>query len=70
MSREGHHPLPPGQRLANGWPELHYGPVPAERADRWNLTVTGATQSGHDHELDRAAFAALPGSPCAGTCTA
>ena len=60
MSRDGHHPLPPGQRLANGWPELHYGPVPAERADRWNLTITGATQSGHDHELDRTAFAALP----------
>jgi DMSO/TMAO reductase YedYZ molybdopterin-dependent catalytic subunit len=52
--------LPPGQRPANGWPELHYGPVPADRADRWNLTITGATDSGRDHELDRDAFAELP----------
>jgi DMSO/TMAO reductase YedYZ molybdopterin-dependent catalytic subunit len=52
--------LPPGQRPAVGWPVLHYGPVPADRRDRWDLTVTGATEDGDTHALDAAAFAALP----------
>jgi DMSO/TMAO reductase YedYZ molybdopterin-dependent catalytic subunit len=52
--------MPPGQRLASGWPVLHYGPVPASRGDRWDLTVTGATGDGADHCLDVEAFAALP----------
>jgi len=52
--------LPPGQRCASGWPVLHYGPVPHDRGDRWNLVVTGATESGADHELDVDEFAALP----------
>ncbi|WP_426560802.1 molybdopterin-dependent oxidoreductase [Angustibacter sp. McL0619] len=60
MSVANQQVLPPGQRLANGWPELHYGRVPADRVDRWSLTVTGSTESGHDHELNREAFAALP----------
>ena len=35
--------LPPGQRLADGFPVRHYGPVPKFRPDTWRLTVTGAT---------------------------
>ena len=35
--------LPPGQRLADGFPVRHYGPVPRFRPDTWKLTVTGAT---------------------------
>ncbi|MFI6874666.1 molybdopterin-dependent oxidoreductase [Streptomyces sp. NPDC050400] len=41
--------LPPGQRLARGWPVSHYGPVPRFRADRWRLQVFGATASGESH---------------------
>jgi DMSO/TMAO reductase YedYZ molybdopterin-dependent catalytic subunit len=39
---------------------LHYGPVPHDRGDRWSLTITGATDSGRDHELDAGQLAALP----------
>ncbi len=52
--------LPPGQRLANGFPVRHYGPVPRFRPDRWRLTVNGATKDGEEHHLDVEAFAALP----------
>jgi DMSO/TMAO reductase YedYZ molybdopterin-dependent catalytic subunit len=52
--------LPPGQRLANGFPVRHYGPVPRYRPDTWKLTVNGATADGSEHHLDVAAFAALP----------
>jgi DMSO/TMAO reductase YedYZ molybdopterin-dependent catalytic subunit len=52
--------LPPGQRLADGWPTVHYGPVPAARRQAWDLTVTGATADGADHVLDAAAFGDLP----------
>ena len=51
--------LPPGQRLANGFPVRHYGPVPRFRPDRWRLTVNGATEDGQEHHLDVEAFAAL-----------
>jgi DMSO/TMAO reductase YedYZ molybdopterin-dependent catalytic subunit len=39
---------------------LHYGPVPADRGERWDLTVSGATEDGETHVLDTEAFAALP----------
>ncbi|MCZ1011338.1 molybdopterin-dependent oxidoreductase [Streptomyces lydicus] len=52
--------LPPGQRLARGWPVSHYGPVPRFRADRWDLKVFGATGTGDDHTWTLDAFAALP----------
>jgi DMSO/TMAO reductase YedYZ molybdopterin-dependent catalytic subunit len=51
--------LPPGQRLANGFPIRHYGPVPRFRPDTWRLTVNGATIDGDEHHLDVEAFAAL-----------
>ena len=34
--------LPPGQRLARGWPVLHYGPVPSFDAASWDFKVFGA----------------------------
>jgi DMSO/TMAO reductase YedYZ molybdopterin-dependent catalytic subunit len=34
--------LPPGQRLAKGWPALHYGPVPAFDPATWDFRVFGA----------------------------
>jgi DMSO/TMAO reductase YedYZ molybdopterin-dependent catalytic subunit len=52
--------LPPGQRPAAGWPVLHYGPVPHDRGERWDLRVNGATEDGEEHVLDAAQFAALP----------
>ena len=60
MSQPQEPVLPPGQRLAVGWPVLHYGPVPRLRPDTWDLTVTGATVDGRQHSLSTAAFAALP----------
>ncbi len=52
--------LPPGQYLPRGWPVLHYGPVPRQRPQGWDLRVFGATASGTDTVLDGPAFAALP----------
>jgi DMSO/TMAO reductase YedYZ molybdopterin-dependent catalytic subunit len=51
--------LPPGQRLADGFPVRHYGPVPRFRPDTWRLSITGATADGCDHHLDIEQFAAL-----------
>ena len=51
--------LPPGQKLANGFPVRHYGPVPRFRPDTWRLTVNGATADGAEHHLDIQEFAAL-----------
>lgn len=58
--------LPPGQRAASGWPVLHYGPVPADRGDRWDLTISGATEDGQTHVLDAEAFSRLPGARVSG----
>ena len=58
--------LPPGQKLAVGFPVRHYGPVPRFRPDTWKLTVTGATHDGQDHHFDVEAFAALPRSRVVG----
>ncbi|MET8682810.1 molybdopterin-dependent oxidoreductase [Streptomyces sp. NPDC004732] len=52
--------LPPGQRLAKGWPISHYGPVPRFRPERWTLQVFGATQSGDKHSWDFDDLAAMP----------
>ncbi|MGW7576500.1 molybdopterin-dependent oxidoreductase [Streptomyces sp. NPDC054765] len=52
--------LPPGQRLARGWPVSHYGPVPRFRPDRWDLKVFGATASGDNRTWTLDEFTALP----------
>jgi DMSO/TMAO reductase YedYZ molybdopterin-dependent catalytic subunit len=33
--------LPPRQRLAKGWPVLHYGPIPPFDLNTWNFRVWG-----------------------------
>ena len=33
--------LPPGQRLARGWPVLHYGPIPPFDPNTWDFRVWG-----------------------------
>src|SRR4051794_25053049 len=45
---------------------MHYGPGPADRGERWDLTITGATEAGVDHVLDHGALAALPRTRVAG----
>ncbi|MER5439741.1 molybdopterin-dependent oxidoreductase [Streptomyces sp. NPDC002790] len=52
--------LPPGQRLAKGWPVSHYGPVPRFRPDRWRLQVFGATASGGTHSWTFDEVTAMP----------
>jgi DMSO/TMAO reductase YedYZ molybdopterin-dependent catalytic subunit len=52
--------LPPGQRLQQGWPVLHYGPVPRFKPDRWEFQVFGATADGGKHCWNHEEFSALP----------
>ncbi len=52
--------LPPGQRVQDGWPVLHYGPVPRFKPDRWDFQVFGATADGGKHAWDHEGFSALP----------
>ena len=52
--------VPPGQHLARVWPVMHYGPVPRFRPDRWDLRVSGATESGSGAAWDWPALAGLP----------
>jgi DMSO/TMAO reductase YedYZ molybdopterin-dependent catalytic subunit len=54
--------VPPGQRLQNSWPVLHYGPVPRFKPDRWDFQVYGATVGGVKHTWDYEEFLALPSS--------
>ncbi|MGW5861080.1 molybdopterin-dependent oxidoreductase [Streptomyces sp. NPDC055239] len=52
--------LPPGQRLAKGWPVSHYGPVPRFRPERWTFQVFGATAGGEKRSWTFEDLAALP----------
>lgn len=52
--------LPPGQRATQTWRPSHYGRVPLLDAERWCLTVTGATRDGSETVLDWEALAELP----------
>ncbi|MFI9100815.1 molybdopterin-dependent oxidoreductase [Streptomyces fildesensis] len=52
--------LPPGQRLVQGWPVSHYGPVPRFRPERWNLQVFGATATGGKRAWTFDEFTAFP----------
>jgi DMSO/TMAO reductase YedYZ molybdopterin-dependent catalytic subunit len=58
--------LPPAQRLAHGWPVVHYGPLPRLRPDSWDLRVFGATASGEETRFDAGAFAQLPSTTVRG----
>jgi DMSO/TMAO reductase YedYZ molybdopterin-dependent catalytic subunit len=47
--------LPPGQRPAEQWQIVHYGPVPRRKVHpRWDITVFGATASGEEVTFDLA----------------
>jgi DMSO/TMAO reductase YedYZ molybdopterin-dependent catalytic subunit len=52
--------LPPGQRLAEGWPVVHYGPIPAGDLNSWEITLTGETHSGEDFSISGSELAQLP----------
>jgi DMSO/TMAO reductase YedYZ molybdopterin-dependent catalytic subunit len=52
--------LPPGQRRAASWRVMHYGRVPGADADRWSLSVTGATADGQEHTVGLAELETLP----------
>ncbi|HZE33929.1 MAG TPA: molybdopterin-dependent oxidoreductase [Actinoallomurus sp.] len=52
--------LPPGQYVPQGWPTLHYGPVPKFRPERWDLRVQGATASGEEGRWNWAEWDAMP----------
>ncbi len=52
--------VPPGQRVQQKWPVLHYGPIPRFKPESWDFTVTGATASGQDCRWDHEQFSALP----------
>jgi DMSO/TMAO reductase YedYZ molybdopterin-dependent catalytic subunit len=54
--------LPPGQHIPRKLPVLHYGPVPAFRPHRWDLRVSGATESGGEHIWSWDDVCALPRS--------
>ncbi len=50
--------IPPGQRVTEKWPVLHYGEVPSIDASRWIFTVSGLVQP--EKTLDFKAFTSLP----------
>jgi DMSO/TMAO reductase YedYZ molybdopterin-dependent catalytic subunit len=51
---------PPGQRLTNHWPVLHYGVVPKVDASKWVFTISGLVEK--ELKLDYKGFMALPRS--------
>ena len=56
--RAGGERLPPGQRLTDGWPVLHYGNVPRVDLGEWRFTIAGLIEQ--DLTLDWEQFMALP----------
>jgi DMSO/TMAO reductase YedYZ molybdopterin-dependent catalytic subunit len=50
--------LPPGQRLVEKWPTLHYGGVPNIKTDKWTFRVRGLVDK--ERKLTYAEFTALP----------
>ncbi|MBE1610860.1 DMSO/TMAO reductase YedYZ molybdopterin-dependent catalytic subunit [Actinopolymorpha pittospori] len=58
---DARHGVPAGQRRAETWKVVHYGPVPRRTDPQlWDFRVTGATASGEEHVLDRATLDRLP----------
>jgi DMSO/TMAO reductase YedYZ molybdopterin-dependent catalytic subunit len=49
---------PPGQRLVDSWPVLHYGSVPGVPVSQWRLQVSGLVKN--KRELDYEEFCSLP----------
>jgi DMSO/TMAO reductase YedYZ molybdopterin-dependent catalytic subunit len=52
--------LPPGQYIPRTLPVLHYGPVPAFKAQTWDLRILGSTESGAEVRLCWDDVEALP----------
>jgi DMSO/TMAO reductase YedYZ molybdopterin-dependent catalytic subunit len=50
--------LPPGQRLTDKWPVLHYGKVPSIDVKRWTFKITGLVEKEPTLTYDE--FIALP----------
>lgn len=52
--------LPPGQKLTDGWPVLHYGGIPAIDLKTWKFSLVGAVEEEAHFTWDE--FMALPQS--------
>jgi DMSO/TMAO reductase YedYZ molybdopterin-dependent catalytic subunit len=50
--------LPPGQRLVEKWPVLHYGSVPKIDTSKWTFRITGLVEK--ERTLTYAEFTNLP----------
>ena len=50
--------VPPGQRLTDRWPVLHYGPVPRFDPAKWSFRIWGLVNP--ERVLSYAEFTALP----------
>jgi DMSO/TMAO reductase YedYZ molybdopterin-dependent catalytic subunit len=50
--------LPPGQRLTDKWPVLHYGKVPSIDVTKWTFTIAGLVEKERSLTYDE--FTALP----------
>ena len=50
--------LPPGQKLTDGWPVLHYGGIPAIDLATWKFSVVGLVEDEVNFTWDE--FMALP----------
>ena len=50
--------LPPGQKLTDGWPVLHYGGIPAIDLATWKFSVVGLVEEEASFTWDE--FMALP----------
>jgi DMSO/TMAO reductase YedYZ molybdopterin-dependent catalytic subunit len=58
MREDGRPRLPPGQRLTDGWPILHYGGIPNIDLATWELRIFGLVEEAKTLSWD--AFMALP----------
>ena len=54
---DGRRRLPPGQRLTEGWPVLHYGSVPRIERSSWEFRIFGLVEN--EVTLDWSQFMAL-----------
>jgi len=50
--------VPPGQKLTEQWPALHYGSVPKIDSSRWMFTISGLVEK--ERKLSYKEFLALP----------
>jgi len=50
--------IPPGQRLTEKWPTLHYGTVPDTDVSRWTFTISGLVEK--ERKISYQEFMSLP----------